>query len=408
MTSINIIARNNCKLNVNISGNYNVALTGVTGPYNIVLLKAKKDYLEIRTKPDTRLMNKEKRIEAWKYYIKQEEDKGDEANQATINEMKEKLKKAEEDITTKDYVQPDLSTGFIEEKTENEAVSYEYVRYTQRWKCFIQNDVITTYSVNNVVKLVNDMFSKMTSEHSNWTNLIEYIDSYSKFKFTNIEILEASEGFSYLLGIPTKVPENTEYSTTIPVFNGTPYLFLKCNKLRTALRYCWQTDPKLINLSPDEKYKAMYSNVQRIISVSPNNNMINQPFSLGGGQFTADGNDLTDVEFTITGIHGEEIEFASDLLWSFELTPLPDEDLSKLPGLLSPEMLAQLQGQNQPPPQDGQQMPIQQQPQQNEQQITKPSDDGLMKRGLNNEEEIIKPSDNGLMKKGLPRMELIK
>ena len=120
-------------------------------------------------------------------------------------------------------------------------------------------------------------------------------------------------------------------------FNGTPYLFLRCNKLNCPLRYCWQTNPEYNGLSEDEKKKRMYSSVQQILSVSPNNNYINNPFSLGGGQITCDGNDLTDVEFTITGIHGEEIEFASDLLWTFELTPVPDEDLSNLPGLFSPE-----------------------------------------------------------------------
>ena len=77
MTSINIIARNNCKLNVNVVGNYNVALTGVTGPYNIVLLKPGRDYLKIKTHLDTRIMNKAERIKAWEDYLKQLNDKLD-------------------------------------------------------------------------------------------------------------------------------------------------------------------------------------------------------------------------------------------------------------------------------------------------------------------------------------------
>ena len=50
MTFINIIAKNNCKLNLSVEGNYNVALTGVTGPYNIKILEKGKDFLHILTK----------------------------------------------------------------------------------------------------------------------------------------------------------------------------------------------------------------------------------------------------------------------------------------------------------------------------------------------------------------------
>ena len=422
MTSINIIARNNCKLNVNVVGNYNVALTGVTGPYNIVLLKPTRDYLRIKTHVDMRLMNKEDRLKAWEDYLQQcdeklsnlkepekyegedeEEKKKYEAAKKEYDTQKAVIEKAKSEADTKykaaqnakvedDYKIPDKSTGF-ESETIVEVSNYEYYKYTQVWTCNVKNEVITTYQAAHVVNLINDMFSVMKKEHTSWTNLIDYVDSYSKFKFTNIDILEASPAFAYLLGIPTNGA--TDYSTTIPVYNGTPYIFLKCNKLKTALRYCWQTDPKIKGMEADEQKKAMYSSVQRIISVSPNNNYINQPFSLGGGQFTANGNDLTDVEFTITGINGDELDFASDLLWSFELTPIPDDDLSKLPGLLPPEAQQQLQaqqgGEQQMPNEQQQMMMTQEQAQQQptqEQQIVKPSPDGLMRSGLPRVEPI--------------------
>ena len=420
MTSINIIARNNCKLNVNVVGNYNVALTGVTGPYNIVLLKPGRDYLKIKTHPDTRIMNRDARIKAWEDYLKQLNDKlsalvepekyeGEDENEKKKYEEAKKayddekalIEKAKSEAQPKyeaaqkakvedDYKTPSGSTGFESEHIIDVS-SYEYIKYEQTWTCYVKSEVITTYQAGHVVNLINEMFSVMKKEHSTWTNLIDYIDSYSKFKFTNIDILEASSAFAYLLGIPTSGA--TDYSTTIPVYNGTPYIFLKCNKLNTALRYCWQTDPKIKSMSEKEQKNAMYSSVQRIISVSPNNNYINQPFSLGGGQFTANGNDLTDVEFTITGINGDELEFASDLLWSFELTPIPDEDLSNLPGLLSQDQQQQLQaqqGEEQQAPNEQQMMMTQEQGQQqtHEQQIVKPSPDGLMRSGLPRVEPI--------------------
>ena len=395
MTSINIITRNNCKLNVNLSGNYTVALTGVTGPYNIVLLEKDKDYLMIETHIDTRLMDDGPRKEAINSYIAQVREK--DITQEEKDEIIEIWNKKYQDIIANpkaDYKPPDESTGFIDERTY-EIKNYEYIQYTQIWLCKVKSDVLTTYSAENVVNLINEMFSTCLKQHEDWENLIDYIDSYNKFHFTNCDILECSDAFGYLLGIPTT--GYTDYSETIPIFNGTPYLFIRCNKLNPQLRYCWQTDPKLKTMTPDEQYKAMYSSVQRILSISPNNNTINYPFNIGGGQITANGNDLTDVEFTITGMRGEEINFASDLLWTFELTPIPDEDFSNLPGLLPPEAQqemaqaqAQEEGGEQPP--DGQPQGEQAQPEQ------QPSEQ---------QEPIVKPSSTGLMKTGLPRLQNI-
>ena len=381
MTSISIIARNNCLLNVNVIGNYNVALTGVTGPYNLILLKPGRDFIRIKTHVDTRLMNYEDRKKAWENYIlqlKQDSEK----NKDLITSSEAKLAEINKAGNANDYKLPTDNKEFIQE-TGGEVSSFEYIKYQQEWKCYVKSEVVASYTASSVISLVNDLFYTAKKPHTTWTNLIDYIDSYSKFKFTNIDILDCSPAFGYLLGIPPG-KEITGYSETIPVFNGTPYIFLKCNKLKTALRYCWQTDPSFKDLKEDEKYKKMYSNVQRIISVSPNNNYINNPFSLGGGQFVADGNDLTDVIFTITGINGEELEFASDLLWTFELAPIPDEDLSSLPGLLGQQQQEQEQQQQMP---EGQ--PQEEQPQQQmEQQIVKPSSDSLMRNGLPRVEPI--------------------
>ena len=396
MTSINIIARNNCKLNVNITGNYQLALTGVTGPYNIVLLKANVDFLEIKTHTDKRLMNRDDRLGMLQYYIDEETAKpADQQNATFLQQLRTAYANAYAD-TTPDYPKPDQNGEFTAEEVDALPVDYIYETYRQTWKVYVSSDVLTSYSAEHVVALINDMFEECLKKHSTWKYLIQYIDSYSKFEFSNCDILSCSDAFSYLLGIPTN--GYSGYSETIPIFNGTPYLFLRCNKLNCPLRYCWQTNPEYDTLTEDEKKKKMYSGIHQILSVSPNNNYINQPFSMGGGQLTCNGNDLTDVEFTITGIHGEEIEFASDLLWTFELTPIPDEDFSNLPGLLPPEAqqeMAQAQGQ------EGEQPPDGQQPQQ------APDAQAQPQAQPQQEEQIVKPSETGLMRNGLPRIQNI-
>ena len=399
MTSINIIARNNCKLNVNVSGNYTLTLTGVTGPYNIVLLKKGVDYIRIQTDWDTRYMDDEARVVYLTEYrnIIEEKEMDPTAKAELLKTIDEKIAILDEHPNP-DYVEPDASTGYEGEET-GDIEQYEAIKYRQIWCCKVQSDVLTTYNAESVVALINNMFAVCMKQHTSWKTLIEYIDSYNKFYFKNCAVLDCSEAFSYLLGIPTNGIGLKEHSDTIPVFNGTPYLFLRCNKLNCPLRYCWQTNPDYNGLSEDEKKKRMYSSVQQILSVSPNNNYINNPFSLGGGQITCDGNDLTDVEFTITGIHGEEIEFASDLLWTFELTPVPDEDLSNLPGLFSPEQQQEMaQAQGQAP--DGQMPDEQQQIQAQEQMPDAQSQ-------VQQEEPVVKPSETGLMKNGLPRLQQI-
>ena len=392
MTSINIIARNNCKLNVNVSGNYTLALTGVTGPYNIVLLKKGRDFLRIKTHPDTRYLDDEVRavyLRTYRTQVEANENIDAETKASILKQLDEKIALLDTHPNP-DYVEPDPTTGYRGED-QISIEQYESVKYTSTWECYVDSDVLSTYSAENVVALLNDMFAVCLKQHSTWKYLIQYIDSYNKFHFVNCDILACSEAFSYLLGIPTT--GQVGYSETIPIFNGTPYLFLRCNKLNCPLRYCWQTNPEYNRLSEEEKKKKMYSGVQQILSVSPNNNYINNPFSLGGGQITCDGNDLTDVEFTITGIHNEEIEFASDLLWTFELTPVPDEDLSNLPGLFSPEQqqeMAQAQGQGGEQPEQVQAQPQQEQPQEVQQ-----------------EEPVVRPSETGLMKTGLPRIQPI-
>ena len=124
---------------------------------------------------------------------------------------------------------------------------------------------------------------------------------------------------------------------------------------------------------------------------------------------------MTDIVFTISDIYGNALEFVSDLLWTFELTPLPDEDLSKIPGLFTPEQRGETEQQEgeQQEQQEGEQQEQQEQQtqegqqeeeQQNElpQQIQPVSGDEQT-----GQEEIIIPQPDGLMRRGLRAIELI-
>ena len=102
MTSINVIAKNNCVLSVNVEGNYNVALTGVTGPYNIKLLKKDEDYLHICTKYCRRYLPKKKRLEIWTAKKEVCEKAGDEEG---VKYYQKKIDEVNAD-TTPDWVSP--------------------------------------------------------------------------------------------------------------------------------------------------------------------------------------------------------------------------------------------------------------------------------------------------------------
>ena len=153
-------------------------------------------------------------------------------------------------------------------------------------------------------------------------SIVEYNSFYSKFQF-NATIVDCSNNFKYLLGITTLPKTYGSYSDVVPVFNGPQYIFIDCDKLYSPIRYCWQTKPS----NP-----TTYASVQKYVSISYNSYGVLQPFSLAGNQFKVNGNDLKDVKFSIKGMYGEPIEFTSDLLWTFELQPLPEEEF--LPGLI--------------------------------------------------------------------------
>ena len=330
MTSINIIAKNQCELNCDISGEYMLAFTGVQGPYNIVILKGGVDKLRIYSPFQQRKKDKDERLQLLVdiYNAELERKANGEACTMTDEELAELEEKiinfVENEEGTTDYEPPSILDGYIGEVITFNDPNLDYIFYYTIWEASVPEDVITNIDYSYISTLVNTMFAGFVNLYG---DVLEYDSTFSKFKF-NCTIAECTHNFKYVLGIanlPKNAEFNTSYSDFIPVMNGSPYLFIECDKLYSPLRYCWQTKPAA---------PTKYASVQKIVSISNNNFYVMQPFSLGGNQFKVNGNELRDICFKIVGMYGEAIEFASDLLWSFDLSPLPEEDFSQLPGLL--------------------------------------------------------------------------
>lgn len=439
MTSINIVTKNKCELNCDVQGDYMLVLSGVTGPYNIVILKGGIDYLQIksprlkRTADDGyRIALREGVIRDWtaannddtervteldttidgicqnlKEYVNEETiellltniyerseytskvNKTPEDDQmivqytsqigvivrqimtnATIenagfihnvvseliehqeecSSLQRKIEQRNQEIAVfqrdieniqanpkPDYIQP-MSSIFVREVDPQPSKYGDEIYYNNVWRAVVDDDVITNVNESAIVAMINGMFTEMKvwQDESN-CEILEYKDEFSKFEFKCV-IEDCSDRFKYLLGI-SKLPKLFEgtkpYSDVVPIFNGSPYLFIECDKLYSPIRYVWQTDPKIQNAENQRHLK--YPAVKKTVSVTYNCYYLNNPFNLSGNQFKVNGNDLCDINFRIVGLWGEDIEFASDLLWTFELNQLPEEDFSNLPGLIPKE-----------------------------------------------------------------------
>ena len=342
MTSINIISKNECELNVDVTGDYMLIFTGVTGSYNIKLLKAGEDYIKICSPPKLRLHPKTERIayrEALIEVIQSdlsnlrsqlESNPGDTELQSQIEQYNAQIATLQAEIVAlrtneeedeEDYQEP-TADGYVGEVITNEYVDYDYLEYQTYWHQTVANDVISYVDYDTITSLLNTLFSAFVTKYG---HILEYNSNYSKFQF-NVTIIGCSDNFKYLLGITNLPKTYGSYSDVVPVFNGPQYIFIDCDKLYSPIRYCWQTKPS----NP-----TTYASVQKYVSISYNSYGVLQPFSLAGNQFKVNGNDLKDVKFSIKGMYGEPIEFTSDLLWTFELQPLPEEDF--LPGLIPQE-----------------------------------------------------------------------
>lgn len=214
--NINIISNNRCCLKMDLIGNYQLSLNGVSGMFNIVLLNS-DDYIKV----------------------------GD-----------------------------DLIDGF---------------------------DELGAIDASILETIVNEKRN----------NLLSFNTLNNKFTF-NEAITDCSIRFKYLLGIKSFPSLRSD---VVASFNGSPYLFINTPQLSSLMRYSWQT-------KPEGKNNDDYAAVKNIVSVNLNTFNFNFPFSLIGSSFIADDSQLKEVNFTITGLHDEEILFTNDIIYNFTLNQL--------------------------------------------------------------------------------------
>ena len=158
-------------------------------------------------------------------------------------------------------------------------------------------------------------------------NLLSFNTLNNKFTF-NEAITDCSIRFKYLLGIKSFPSLRSD---VVASFNGSPYLFINTPQLSSLMRYSWQTKPEG-KASCAIKNNDDYAAVKNIVSVNLNTFNFNFPFSLIGSSFIADDSQLKGVNFTITGLHDEEILFTNDIIYNFTLNQL------QTPSALAPQV----------------------------------------------------------------------
>lgn len=174
--------------------------------------------------------------------------------------------------------------------------SDDYIAFSQREK-ITGFDEYTTMDYTTLTELINSFED----------GILTFNTANNKYSF-KYEITDCSIRLKYLLGIKS-FPATS--SQTMPSFIGSPYLFIKTSDLSSLMRYSWQTSPK---------NKGPYAYIQNIVSINLNTFTVAYPFSLVGSVFNVDESLLHEINFTITGLYDEEIEFANDIIYNFTLT----------------------------------------------------------------------------------------
>ena len=171
----------------------------------------------------------------------------------------------------------------------------------------------------------SSFYQYLLNKEPNLANIIDFDDTNYRYKYKfKKTITNCSNRFKYLLGLrnfPKTVPANAQVKDYVdtdrmPMFNGSPYIFIICQGLNSTARYVWQ---KETNLQDKERDLAMYASTKNIVSVNANQFTLTMPFQLNGGEFRCNGNELHNVKFKMVGMYGEAIPIYNEVLWSFQL-----------------------------------------------------------------------------------------
>ena len=258
--AVSIVANDHCTLNIDVAGEYNIQLASVQGNYGIYLLTT-DDWIS---------------------------------------------------FTYGDYVRPD----------PNAPDPYQHFN-----KVHIANNVNTSISLESIPGL----FTFILGDQPQQIAVVTYNAVTNSLNFDQKiqSIDDCSPNVKYLLGLRTLPATRIDIEGDSPVhepvkcqvkpcLTGSPFLFIKVKGLKGLSRFSFQRSGVNDDL---EKHKLAYASRKNIISTSANMFMLESPFTLTGGEFKCNGNDLSQVLFQIVGLFDEEIKIYNECLWLFQIAP---------------------------------------------------------------------------------------
>ena len=372
--TINMLSTDECQLNLDLTGDYDVMLNSITGTMNIPIVVKNEDYV------------------VWNIGGKTIPTADDVYDFEPIKVTFDRL---------------NLETG---ETTETK---YDISVGTRR--CVVGNTIYITSTFSTIQELIRQFYDPDVDQvdvkpRQDWEKFSCLIDTehYSGHLRFKCSILDASPRMKYVLGIrhtwPTFPDEeglwrqlgmgivnlrNLPRSERPPYLLGSPYYFIYVENAKCRSRFFWKRnnlvwyhdddkkeDPNnnifvvqddnygLTKPDPsaqenfDETYNQMtpqslityqkqlynkkYLATQQILNVIYNSFSPGNMFQFSGGQFTCSGETLPNVRIKIVGMFGEPMNNYSEVLWSFQLAPT--QPPQPPPGVTK-EGLAQLEAQ---------------------------------------------------------------
>ena len=190
-------------------------------------------------------------------------------------------------------------------------VLYVKVPMTRNVNTSISLDSVPTLFTLNVNNPVPQAITLVTHNPNNSLDFDQQVEA----------IHDCTPNVKYLLGLRTlPIQQNGARITSQvkPCLTGSPFLFIRVKGIKALSRYSFQRSGVTNDV---EKQKLAYASRKNIISTSTNMFMLESPFTLTGGEFKCNGNDLSQVEFQIVGLFDEEIKIHNECLWMFQIAP---------------------------------------------------------------------------------------
>jgi hypothetical protein len=205
-------------------------------------------------------------------------------------------------------------------------------------KCIINVDMIGTYQLSLIS--VSGLYNPIIIDENDWIEfadgtlhiterivntdihlLNEYLTTISNMEFeTNPTsmitlfpktVVNCSNRFKHIYNLISFPTDRSTFAQT----NGPMILLIKSEHLSTEMRFCNQSV---------EQYASIIPN---IVSVNLNSFSVGYPFSLSGYSFKVYANQLKHLEFKIVDIYGNDVEFINDLIWTFTLEKIENNNI---------------------------------------------------------------------------------